>query len=57
MIILVKILIFLILKAEQQNALDVIFRKVDVDGNNLLDKAWSPVILRLNMTTNFLVTL
>ena len=39
MIILVKILIFLILKAEQQNALDVIFRKVDVDGNNQLDKA------------------
>ena len=38
MIILVEIRIFLILKAEQQNALDVIFRKVDVDGNNQLDK-------------------
>ena len=39
MIILVKIRIFLILKAEQQNALEVIFRKIDVDGNNQLDKA------------------
>ena len=39
MIIWVKIRIFLILKAEQQNALEVIFRKVDVDGNNQLDKA------------------
>lgn len=48
---------FLILKAEQQNALEVIFQKVDVDGNNQLDKAWLPVKLRLNMITNFLVTL
>ena len=35
---------FLILKVEQQNALEVIFRKVDVDGNNQLDKAWFPIM-------------
>ena len=39
---------FLILKAEQQNALEVIFRKVDVDGNNQLDKAWFPIMTPLS---------
>ena len=34
---------WLILKADQQNALEVIFQKVDVDSNNQLDKARSPI--------------
>ena len=61
----------LILKADQQNALEVIFQKVDVDSNNQLDKArfsiMTPSILGLsvvykikvdpNININYFVTM